>query len=204
MRHALPRSSCLSFSLQGLRAKYFPSFLALSKKGLRGKFSLMLGAVSSATRKTPRKRQVVLSVSFSTMAVPAEGPSPSLLASWLQLSPTTVLWNGGGRLVGQGLHHTSLHTPHATCRLKRHLGVFLFPSLLGPVVGEMPSAARYAAVGMVVRPFSHVVRAVLCEGDEGIAEVREQHRYPPSASAVREPAVTVVGDRAVFLRLCRS
>ena len=36
------------------------------------------------------------------------------------------VWNGGGRLVGQGLHHTSLHTPHATCGLKRHLGVFLF------------------------------------------------------------------------------
>ena len=60
------------------------------------------------------------------------------------------------------------------------------PSLLGPVVGEMPSATRYAAVGMVGRPFSHVVRGVLCEGDEGIAEVREQHRYPSSASAVRE------------------
>ena len=41
-------------------------------------------------------------------------------------------------------------------------------------------------VGMVGRPFPHVVRGVFCEGDEGIAEVREQHRYPPSAYAVRE------------------
>ena len=30
----------------------------------------------------------------------------------------------------------------------------------------------------------HVVRGVLCEGDEGTAEVRDQHRLPPSASAV--------------------
>ena len=39
---------------------------------------------------------------------------------------------------------------------------------------------------MVGRPFSHVVRGVLCEGDEGTAEVRDQHWFPPSASAVRE------------------
>ena len=64
---------------------------------------------------------------------------------------------------------------------------YLFlPSLPGPVVGEMPYATRYAAVGMVGRPFHHVVWGVLCEGDEGIAEVREQDWYPPSASAVRE------------------
>ena len=50
----------------------------------------------------------------------------------------------------------------------------------------MPSAARYAAVGVVGRPLPHVVRDAFCERDEGIAEVREQHRYPPSASAVRE------------------
>ena len=77
---------------------------------------------------------------------------------------------------------TTLHCTHhvLTHRLK-DLSLFLFPSLPGPVVGEMPSAARYAAVGMVGRPFSHVVRCVLCEGDEGIAEVREQHRYPPTA-----------------------
>ena len=41
-------------------------------------------------------------------------------------------------------------------------------------------------MGMVVRPFSHVVRGVLFEGDEGTAEVRDQHRFPPSASTVRE------------------
>ena len=41
-------------------------------------------------------------------------------------------------------------------------------------------------MGMVGRPFAHVVRSVLCERDEGTAEVWEQHRYPPSASAVRD------------------
>ena len=51
---------------------------------------------------------------------------------------------------------------------------------------EISSATRYAAVGMVGRPFTHVVRGVLCERDEGIPEVQEQHRYPPSPSAVRE------------------
>ena len=92
-----------------------------------------------------------------------------------------------------------MHTPHATCRLKRHLGVFSFPSLPGLVVGEMPSAARYAAVGVVGRPLLHVVRDAFSEGDEGIAEVREQHRYPPSASAVRECDGNVVGVQAVSL-----
>ena len=78
-------------------------------------------------------------------------------------------------------------THHVTHVGSRDTSVsFSFPSLPCPVVGEMPSAARYAAVGMVGRPFSHVVRDVLCERDEGIAEVREQHRYPPSAYAVRE------------------
>ena len=88
-------------------------------------------------------------------------------------------------MVGKEHHHTSLHTPRAVAQAQS-LDLFLFPSLPGPVVGEMPSAARYAAVGVVGRPLPHVVRDVLCEGDEGIAEVREQHRYPPSASAVRE------------------
>ena len=31
------------------------------------------------------------------------------------------------------------------------------------------------------------------EGEEGIAEVREQHRYPPTASAVRECSGNVEG-----------
>ena len=74
-------------------------------------------------------------------------------------------------------HSDAYHTAPA------HL---FFPSLPGPVVGEMLSAARYAAVGMVGRPLTHVVRDAFCEGGEGIAEVREQHRYPPTASAVRE------------------
>ena len=57
----------------------------------------------------------------------------------------------------------------------------------------MLSAARFAAVGMVGRPLTHVVRDAFCEGNEGIAEVREQHRYPPTASAVRECGGNVVG-----------
>ena len=77
----------------------------------------------------------------------------------------------------------------------------MFPSLPGPVVGEMPSAARYAAVGMVGRPLTHVVRDAFCEGGEGIAEVREQHRYPPTASAVRDCGGNVVGDHAVSLEI---
>ena len=51
---------------------------------------------------------------------------------------------------------------------------------------EMPSATRHAAVGVVGSPLPHVVRDALCEADGGIAEVRDQHGYPPSASAVRE------------------
>ena len=78
-----------------------------------------------------------------------------------------------------------IYTHHVFTPISRHQ-TLSFPSLPGPVVGEMPSAARYAAVGVVGRPFPHVVRDALCEGDEGIAEVREQHRYPPSAFAVRE------------------
>ena len=96
-----------------------------------------------------------------------------------------------------------MHAPHADAQAQ-NLEPFLFPSLPGPVVGEMPSAARFAAVGVAGRPLTHTVRGVLFKGDEGIAEVREQHRYPPTASAVRECGGNVVGDRAVFLRLCRS
>ena len=89
------------------------------------------------------------------------------------------------------MHHTSLTAP----------GHLLFPSLPGPVVGEMLSAARFAAVGMVGRPLTHIVRDAFCEGDEGIAEVREQHGYPPTASAVRECSGNVVGVHAVSLEI---
>ena len=37
--------------------------------------------------------------------------------------------------------------------------------------------------------------------DEGIAEVREQHGYPPTASAVRECSGNVVGVHAVSLEI---
>ena len=39
------------------------------------------------------------------------------------------------------------------------------------------------------------------EGEEGIAEVREQHGYPPTASAVRESGVNVVGVHAISLEI---
>ena len=100
----------------------------------------------------------------------------------------------------KGHHHTSFHAPCTGARAQS-LEPFSLPSLPGPVVGEMPSAARYVAVGVVGRPLLHVVRDVLCEGDEDIAEVREQHRYPPSASAVRECSGNVVGVQAVSLEI---
>ena len=65
----------------------------------------------------------------------------------------------------------------------------------------MPSAAKYAAVGVVGRPLLHVVRDAFCEGDEGIAEAREQHKYPPSASAVMECSGNVVGVHAISLEI---
>ena len=39
------------------------------------------------------------------------------------------------------------------------------------------------------------------EGEEGIAEVREQHGYPPTALAVREYSGNVVGVHAVSLEI---
>ena len=39
------------------------------------------------------------------------------------------------------------------------------------------------------------------EEEEGIAEVREQHRYPPTASAVKECSGNVVGVHAVSLEI---
>ena len=96
--------------------------------------------------------------------------------------------------------HIIAHTlcAHAS---SRDTAVSSLPSLPGPVVGEMLSATRFAAVGMVGRPLTHVVRDAFCEGSEGIAEVREQHRYPPQASAVRECGGNVVGVQAVSLEI---
>ena len=93
--------------------------------------------------------------------------------------------------------HIIAHTIHGTRAQVEHF----FPSLPGPVVGEMLSAARFAAVGMVGRPLTRVVRDAFCEGNEGIAEVREQHGYPPTASAVRECSGNVVGVHAVSLEI---
>ena len=56
-------------------------------------------------------------------------------------------------------------------------------------------------MGMVGRPLTHVDRDAFCEGNKGIAEVREQHGYPPSASAVRECSGNVVGVHAVSLEI---
>ena len=77
-----------------------------------------------------------------------------------------------------------LHTIHPS----QDTGGFSFPPSLALYLRRC-SATTYAAVGMVGRPFSHAVRGVLCEGYEDTAEVREQHRHPPSAFAVREPTV---------------
>ena len=103
--------------------------------------------------------------------------------------------------LGRGQHRTSLHTP-CTDAHAQVLSI-LFPSLPGPVVGEMLSAARFAAVGMVGRPLTHVVRDAFCEGDEGIADFWEQHGYPPTASAVRECGGNVVGVHAVSLEIMK-
>ena len=90
------------------------------------------------------------------------------------------------------MHHTS----------SQHQRIFFFfPSLFGPAVSDMLSAARFAAVGVVGRPVTHVVRDAFCEGNEGIAEVQEQHRYPPLASAVRECSGNVVGVHAISLEI---
>ena len=69
---------------------------------------------------------------------------------WCHISDGSVFvgWLGRGNTTSHLLHHTSHAAP-------AHL---LFPSLPGPVVGEMLSAARFAAVGMVGRPLTHVVR----------------------------------------------
>ena len=56
-------------------------------------------------------------------------------------------------------------------------------------------------MGVVGRALPHVVRDAFCEGDEGIAEVREQHGYPPSAFAVRECSGNVVGVHAISLKI---
>ena len=106
-------------------------------------------------------------------------------------------WVGEWRLVGQVCTTLHLHAPYILTA-PAHL---LFPSLPGPVVGEMLSAPRFAAVGMVGRPLTHVVRDAFCEGDEGIAEVPEQHRYPPTASAVRECDGNVAGVQVVSLEI---
>ena len=108
---------------------------------------------------------------------------------------------GGMVFVGWlGRDNTTLHCTHHVLTRMLKLSIF-FPSLPGPVVGEMLSATRYAAVGMVGRPLTHVVRDAFCEGGEGIAEVREQHRYPPTASAERECSGNVVGVHAVSLEI---
>ena len=83
-------------------------------------------------------------------------PNVTLLY-WAQQKYALVGCDGWviGRLVEQGLHHQSYHTQMHTTQ---HQRIFSFPSLPGLVVGEMLSAARYVAVGMVGRPSTHVVR----------------------------------------------
>ena len=77
---------------------------------------------------------------------------------------------------------TTLHCMHSVdMQAQRHQSVFSFPPSLA-----LWLARRSLQPGKHGWPFSHVVRGVLCEGDEGIAEVRDQHGFPPPASAVRE------------------
>ena len=100
-------------------------------------------------------------------------------------------------MVGQGLHHTSFTTPCIT-----HSTSTSFVSLL-----PWPCSWRDALCSQVCcrgTPLTHVVRDAFCEGDEGIAEVREQHRYPPSAFAVREYGGNVVGVQAVSLEIMQN
>ena len=61
------------------------------------------------------------------------------------------------------------------------LSLFLFPCSWRDAL-----SSQVCCRGRGWQASPHVVRNVLCEGDEGIAEVREQHRYPPSDSAARE------------------
>ena len=49
-----------------------------------------------------------------------------------------------------------------------------------------------------------MVPDAFCEGGEGIAEVREQRRYPPTASAARECGGNVVGDHEVSLEIVQN
>ena len=86
-----------------------------------------------------------------------------------------------------GRASTTRHCTHYAHTHAQETPQLSFFSLPGPVVGEMLYATRYAAVGVVGRPLPHVVRDAFCEGDEGIAEVRN-----------------VVSDQAVFLGSCRS
>ena len=87
-------------------------------------------------------------------------------------------------LLGRG--STTLHCTHhvLTHRLKDP-SLFFFPPSLALWLARRPLQPGMLPWAWLAG-HSPVVRGVLCEGDEGIAEVREQHRYPPSASAVRE------------------
>ena len=75
---------------------------------------------------------------------------------WCHVSDGSV--NGGW--LGRVFTTLHLHAPYILTA-PEHL---FFPSLPGDVVGEMLSATRYAAVGVVGRPLPHVVRDAFCEG----------------------------------------
>ena len=53
------------------------------------------------------------------------GPEEHLMSDFEHMK--TSLWNGGGRMVGQGLHHTSLRTPCAHAGSRDTAVSFLLP-----------------------------------------------------------------------------
>ena len=70
------------------------------------------------------------------------------------------------------------HFIYYTIHHIQHQHIFCFPPSLALQLASMLSAARFAAVGMVSRPSTHVVRDAFCEGDEGIARGLGTARVP--------------------------
>ena len=79
-----------------------------------------------------------------------------------------------------GRDSTTLHCTHhvSTCRLKRHQSVFSFPPSLVLWLARCPLQPGKLPWAWLAGHSSTL--------SEGTAVVREQHRFPPSASAVRE------------------
>ena len=95
--------------------------------------------------------------------------------------------------------HFIAHTLYwRTCSSLEH---FSFPPSLALQLARCSLQPGKLPWAWLAGHYTHVVRDAFCEGNEGIAEVREQHRYPPSASAVRECSGNVVGVHAISLEI---